>query len=298
MRLLQPLKLVQKLTDELTWSSCIIFTATKRGTDQLERLLSKKGFNVASIHGDRSQDERTKALNAFKNGKVPIIVATDVLSRGIDIADVSLIINYDVPKAVEDYIHRIGRTGRYDKTGMAVTLVSKQDSRSFKAIQDKVGKDLEVIKGFGEARSSKHTSKKEQPKQDQKPVENKQNSKPIEPDFSKASSINVTRGESGQILIELKNKPKEEKQEKKEQPKKEPKAPKKQQSQKKDKSQPKKDDRNTPEKQKKPNKKNQQKEPKYVIRKVEKAVERNQNTRKPAKGFWGVIKSMLPKFGD
>ena len=97
------MKLVQYLLDDLEWTSCIIFTATKRGTDQLERLLVKKGISVASIHGDRDQNERTKALNDFKNGKVPIIVATDVLARGIDIADISLIINYDVPQAVGLY---------------------------------------------------------------------------------------------------------------------------------------------------------------------------------------------------
>lgn len=137
----EKLKLTQRLLDELDWSSCIIFTATKRGTDQLERLLSKKGINAASIHGDRDQDERTKALNSFKNGTVPIIVATDVLARGIDIANVSLIINYDVPQAVDDYIHRIGRTGRYDKSGMAVTLVSKKKTPSYSArLKTKPGK--------------------------------------------------------------------------------------------------------------------------------------------------------------
>lgn len=186
----EKLKLTQYLLDELEWSSCIIFTATKRGTDQLERLLVKKGIEVASIHGDRDQNERTQALNNFKNGKVPIIVATDVLARGIDIADVSLIINYDVPQAVEDYIHRIGRTGRYDKTGTAVTLVSKKDAKLFKPIRDKVGNDLEIIDGdalieVGVPQSSKGKQQEaETNKEKQKKVSSKKKSpSEIKPDF-------------------------------------------------------------------------------------------------------------------
>ncbi|HBQ58831.1 MAG TPA: ATP-dependent helicase, partial [Balneolaceae bacterium] len=140
----QKLELVQEVLDDLPWESCIIFCATKRGVDELERLLQKKGIKAGSIHGDRDQDERNKALHAFKSGQVPVIVATDVLARGIDIDNISLIINYDVPRAVEDYVHRIGRTGRYDKTGTAITFVNKKDRRAFSAIQDKVGDQLEI----------------------------------------------------------------------------------------------------------------------------------------------------------
>ena len=139
------LSAVQDLLDELDWSSCIVFSATKKGTNELERALNKKGIKAGSIHGDRSQDERTASLQAFKNGTVPVIVATDVLARGIDIDNVSLIINYDVPRAVEDYIHRCGRTGRYDKEGIAITLVSKADEKYFDPIKKKVGKDLKVL---------------------------------------------------------------------------------------------------------------------------------------------------------
>ena len=107
-----------------------IYLHEERGRMNLQRLLKSEGIKAASIHGDRSQDERNKALQAFKNGQVPVIVATDVLSRGIDIKEVSMIINYDVPNNTDDYVHRIGSTGRYDKSGIAVTFVSKRDSRN------------------------------------------------------------------------------------------------------------------------------------------------------------------------
>lgn len=156
----QKLELVQDVLDGLPWESCIIFCATKRGVDELERLLQKKGIKAGSIHGDRDQDERNKALHAFKSGQVPVIVATDVLARGIDIDNISLIINYDVPRAVEDYVHRIGRTGRYDKTGTAITFVNKKDKRAFSAIQDKVGDQLEILEAGSASKSSGEKKRK------------------------------------------------------------------------------------------------------------------------------------------
>ena len=320
----EKLKLTQRLLDELDWSSCIIFTATKRGTDQLERLLSKKGINAASIHGDRDQDERTKALNSFKNGTVPIIVATDVLARGIDIANVSLIINYDVPQAVDDYIHRIGRTGRYDKSGMAVTLVSKKDAKLFRPIKDKAGKDLEIIDGDALLKSGntsdgrqndgkKSSSKKPQRKQKAEEKSNeaaksdsskeskakskeKASQADIKPDFSGAKTIGVSTNDEGNFVFELKNKAgkeskPEEKTSKPKSTQKETKsAPKKQSS---------KSSRTTSKKQpKQPKETKQSRQPKkkIEIKTIDKAAERNKNTHKPAKGIWGLIKSFLPKF--
>jgi superfamily II DNA/RNA helicase len=167
------LKLVQDVLDETAWESCIIFCATKRGTDELERLLIKKGIKAGSIHGDRDQDERNKSLHEFKSGKVPVIVATDVLARGIDIDNISMIINYDVPRQVEDYVHRIGRTGRYDKSGIAVTFVNKKDRRAFSAIQDKVGDQLEILEM--DKKRSKSPSKPDEPKTNDKSSGKKSN---------------------------------------------------------------------------------------------------------------------------
>jgi len=141
----EKLRFIQRYFGFHEWNSCIIFTATKKGADQLVNALKKIDVEAVGIHGDRDQNERNIALQAFKNGKVSVIVATDVLARGIDISDVSMIINYDVPRAVEDYIHRIGRTGRYDKEGTAVTLVNRQDQKYFEAIEKKVGNALRIV---------------------------------------------------------------------------------------------------------------------------------------------------------
>jgi superfamily II DNA/RNA helicase len=121
----EKLGLIQDVLDELDWESCIIFCATKRGVDELEKLLQKKGIKAGSIHGDRDQDERNKALHEFKSGKFPVIVATDVLARGIDIDHLPYVINFDLPNIPETYVHRIGRTGRAGNVGIAISFCSK-----------------------------------------------------------------------------------------------------------------------------------------------------------------------------
>ncbi len=105
------------------FTKVLIFLRTKRVVDKLAKELTGRGFTVALIHGNRSQSQRSKALLAFKTGKVNILLATDVVARGIDIDDISYVINFDLPQTYEDYIHRIGRTGRADKIGQAITLV-------------------------------------------------------------------------------------------------------------------------------------------------------------------------------
>lgn len=101
----------------------IIFSRTKRATDRLSKVLKERGFEVASIHGDKTQAQRKKALALFKDDKIKILLATDVVARGIDIDDVSHVINFDLPATHEDYIHRIGRTGRANKIGQAITFI-------------------------------------------------------------------------------------------------------------------------------------------------------------------------------
>ena len=138
------LELFEQLFDADKYKTAIVFCATKRGTDQVEQMLKKREINAVSMHGDRDQDERNEALRKFKNKTHPVMVATDVLSRGIDIDDVSLIVNFDVPNNPEDYIHRIGRTGRYDKKGTAITFVSNKDKKYYHAIKNKVGDQLSI----------------------------------------------------------------------------------------------------------------------------------------------------------
>lgn len=101
----------------------IIFLRTKRAADKLSKVLRERGFSVATIHGDKSQTQRKKALSLFKDDVVKILMATDVVARGIDIDDVSHVINFDLPQTYEDYIHRIGRTGRAEKIGQAITFI-------------------------------------------------------------------------------------------------------------------------------------------------------------------------------
>lgn len=101
----------------------IIFVRTKRAADKLSKILMERGFKIATIHGDKTQAQRNKALSVFKENKVKILLATDVVARGIDIDDVSHVINFDLPQTHEDYIHRIGRTGRAGKVGQAITFV-------------------------------------------------------------------------------------------------------------------------------------------------------------------------------
>ncbi|ONK54910.1 uncharacterized protein A4U43_UnF9810 [Asparagus officinalis] len=118
-------RLEQILRTQERGSKIIIFCSTKRLCDQLAR--SMRGYGAAAIHGDKSQGERDYVLNQFRCGKAPILVATDVAARGLDIKDIRVVINYDFPTGIEDYVHRIGRTGRAGATGIAYTFISDQD---------------------------------------------------------------------------------------------------------------------------------------------------------------------------
>ena len=102
----------------------LVFARTKRGTERLAKNLVRNGFAAAMIHGDRSQSQRTGALSGFEDGKFHVLVATDVASRGIRVDNVAHVINYDLPQIPEDFIHRVGRTGRMGSAGRASTLVS------------------------------------------------------------------------------------------------------------------------------------------------------------------------------
>ncbi len=139
------LNLVLHLFDDSEVASAIVFTSTKRGADSLARALRKKGVKVSSIHGDRDQKEREATLGDFKAGRINVIVATDVMARGIDVTGVSHVLNFDVPRDLDDYIHRIGRTARAEKKGTAITLVSRNDSRYFQVIKDKMKDRLTII---------------------------------------------------------------------------------------------------------------------------------------------------------
>ncbi|MFA6183660.1 MAG: DEAD/DEAH box helicase [Parcubacteria group bacterium] len=117
------IEILKKLLTQTSFQKILIFTRTKRGAEKLSKILFKIGMRAQSIHGDKSHSQRQKALQLFKNDHIEILVATDVAARGLDIPNVSHVINFDVPASYEDYIHRIGRTGRAGKTGIALTFI-------------------------------------------------------------------------------------------------------------------------------------------------------------------------------
>ncbi|MEL7834544.1 DEAD/DEAH box helicase [Fodinibius sp. Rm-B-1B1-1] len=325
------LNLFEQLFDADKYKTAIVFCATKRGTDQVEQMLKKRGVNAVSMHGDRNQDERNEALRLFKNKSHPVMVATDVLSRGIDIDDVSLIVNFDVPNNPEDYIHRIGRTGRYDKKGTAITFVSNKDKKYYHAIKNVVGDQLSVKEvadvGEEENQQKERSSKERQPKEraeakqhkdsDKKPVTreesqyakrqkgNKQSSKPETKEKEskdqlapkkKSQSKKDTRVPRPERLRdtsipEPKEEPEEEEDTKEKEGQKESKKKNKKSSPKKNSS------GRSGKKASIPRhiRESQEEEDIFQPEIIERAVARNRRSLKPAKGIWGIIKSMLPK---
>ncbi len=135
---------VLKILRERGITQALIFVNSKLGCARLARSFEAAGLRTTALHGDKSQDERLKALDAFKAGTVDVMVATDVAARGLDIADLPAVFNFDVPFNAEDYVHRIGRTGRAGASGLAVTLVSPSDARLVADIEKLIKKTIEL----------------------------------------------------------------------------------------------------------------------------------------------------------
>lgn len=357
--------LVQHIFDAMEWETALIFTATKRGTDELERSLKKRDLKVVSMHGDRSQEERNEALRHFRNKTLPIMVATDVLARGIDIDDISIIINYDVPNTPDDYIHRIGRTGRYDKTGKAITLVSNKDKRDYYEIRKVVGDQISLqelpdhLQSGDKKKAAKkrdeHTNKEKGKKPTSKGDRNesevktgsekesgdekqkqpkKKTGRPPTKDSGERTKKQQEEGQKDREEVKEKDEDRDNEQSRNEDSGRKKRRPRPQSSAKgkrnsKDKSKGK-DSGNgngkeqqsqasrkaTPAKEEKKKDTGRSEEsskedghgrrPKKGAQRsrddelqpevVEKAVSRNRYSRKPAKGYWGVIKSLIPKF--
>ena len=137
-------RVVKAVLNERGIKQAFIFVNSKLGCGRLARSLEREGLKTAALHGDKTQDERLKALEAFKQGDVDLLVCTDVAARGLDIKDVPAVFNFDVPFNAEDYVHRIGRTGRAGASGLAVTLVSPSDTRLVSDIEKLIKTKLEV----------------------------------------------------------------------------------------------------------------------------------------------------------
>ena len=135
---------VLKLLKERSITQALIFVNSKLGCARLARSFERDGLRTNALHGDKSQDERLKALESFKAGTVDVLVATDVAARGLDIVDLPAVFNFDVPYNAEDYVHRIGRTGRAGASGLAITLVSRDDTRLVADIEKLIHKKIEI----------------------------------------------------------------------------------------------------------------------------------------------------------
>jgi ATP-dependent RNA helicase RhlE len=135
---------VLKQLKERSITQALVFVNSKLGCARLARSFERDGLRTNALHGDKSQDERLKALDAFKRGDVDVLVATDVAARGLDIADLPAVFNFDVPFNAEDYVHRIGRTGRAGASGLAVTLVSREDTRLVSDIEKLIKKKIDL----------------------------------------------------------------------------------------------------------------------------------------------------------
>jgi ATP-dependent RNA helicase RhlE len=142
--------LLTYLIKKNTWRQVLVFSRTKQGADSLVVLLKNAGISADSIHANRTQHARTLALDGFKKGTIVALVATDIASRGIDINQLPCVVNFDLPYVAEDYVHRIGRTGRVGTSGLAVSLFSEDESKQLQSIERVIGHKLEreIIPGF------------------------------------------------------------------------------------------------------------------------------------------------------
>lgn len=137
--------LLRHLIDNGDWQQVLVFTSSIRAADNLAAKLTKNGIQAMAFHGDKSQGARTEALRQFKSGSLRVLVATDLAARGIDIESLPYVINYELPRSPKDYVHRIGRTGRAESRGEAISLITEEDRHHFKVIQKKMKRWVELI---------------------------------------------------------------------------------------------------------------------------------------------------------
>ena len=142
--------LLAKLIKDNDWHQVLVFTRTKHGANRLAEQLSEGGIPAMAIHGNKSQSARTKALSEFKSGSLAVLVATDIAARGIDIAELPHVVNFELPNVPEDYVHRIGRTGRAGSTGEAISLVCIDEAKLLRDIERLIKRELprEIVPGF------------------------------------------------------------------------------------------------------------------------------------------------------
>jgi ATP-dependent RNA helicase RhlE len=167
----QKAPLLIKLINDHAWHQVLVFTRTKHGANKLTTQLEKSGIKAAAIHGNKSQNARTKALAEFKENRLQALVATDIAARGLDIDQLPQVVNYDLPNVPEDYVHRIGRTGRAGATGQAVSLVCADEIDQLRAIERLTNKVLErrTVTGFDPSHALPESSLENKPARRRRP---------------------------------------------------------------------------------------------------------------------------------
>ncbi len=175
-------KLLCHLIKEHDWRQVLVFTTTKHGANRLTEKLNKVNINAAAIHGNKSQGARTKALAGFKANQLRVLVATDVAARGIDINLLPHVVNFELPRVPEDYVHRIGRTGRAGEEGEAISLVSHDEYKALRLVENLIGKEIkrEQIPGFETSKIAPPIP----PKQPRPPRRNKNSNQSKKPNGS------------------------------------------------------------------------------------------------------------------
>ncbi len=172
--------LLTKLIKDYGWYQVLVFSRTKHGANRIATQLGKKGITASAIHGNKSQAARTRALADFKAGKVNVLVATDIAARGIDISDLPHVVNFDLPHVPEDYVHRIGRTGRAGAKGEAISLVSADEAKQLFDIERLTQKKLEriMVDDFTPDHNVPDSPKNMPSQKNKKPKKNKPHNKP------------------------------------------------------------------------------------------------------------------------
>jgi ATP-dependent RNA helicase RhlE len=166
------------------WQQVLVFTRTKHGANRLADKLEKDGIPAAAIHGNKSQSARTRALAQFKKGEVPVLVATDIAARGLDIEELPHVVNFELPMVAEDYVHRIGRTGRAGISGAAVSLVDAEEMQMLRAIEKLIKRPIErvAIEGFVASKSDRSDSESDGARERARPAHHNRPSRQRQPE--------------------------------------------------------------------------------------------------------------------
>jgi ATP-dependent RNA helicase RhlE len=135
--------LLQRLLDEMNVHSILVFTRTKHRADRVTEKIKRAGYAASALHSNKSQNQRKQAMDQFRTGQIKVLVATDIAARGLDVASISHVINFDIPDSATSYIHRIGRTGRAERLGDAYTLVTQEDKQTIRDIEKILGTPIE-----------------------------------------------------------------------------------------------------------------------------------------------------------